>query len=62
MADINSIKDACGVVLDPKECTVDAVVDLPDAAAKWIQTKHKDLIEQVKVKGVAKEPAIGPAK
>lgn len=61
--DTHAIKRACGVNVNHKDCTIGAVVNLPDEAAEWLSAKYKALFEVVEVKGEAKKPDLtGTAK
>lgn len=62
--DIRKVKDKCGVTLDPKECTIGKVTDLPTAAADLLAGKYKALFKPAnKVRGEVKQPEVtAPAK
>ena len=63
--DARAIGDKFGCKIDPKQCTVGAVVDLDDEAAAALAEKYKALFEAVNsdVRGQAKKPEVtAPAK
>lgn len=60
--DTDAFKKQFGVTIDHKRCTAGAELEVPDSVAELlIKRSHAEPCEK-KVKAVAKEPTIGPAK
>ena len=66
--DCRLVKQQFNAALDPKECVIGAVCEVPDAAATYLAEKHKFLFEAIEpptrsVRGQAKVPELtAPAK